>query len=63
MENFHFSIDHFFRVFNTDKAIALVFDLRSVKETANTEETGLFGHFYINFLNHFTMRGLNDLFD
>ena len=44
MKNFHFSIGHFFRVFNAYKAATLVFDLRSVEETTNTEETGLFGH-------------------
>jgi len=41
MENFHFSIGHFFRVFDTLKTVALVFDLSSVEETANTEESGL----------------------
>ena len=51
MENFHFSIGHFFRVFNTDEAATLVFDLSSVEETTNTEETGLFRHF--NILNKF----------
>lgn len=49
MENFHFSIGHFFRVFDTDKAVALVFDLSSIEETTNTEESGLFRHYYINF--------------
>ena len=44
MENFHFSISHVFRVFDTDEATALVFDLRSIEETTNTEESGLFGH-------------------
>jgi hypothetical protein len=27
----------------------LVFDLGSVEETTYTEESGLFGHYYINF--------------
>ena len=30
MENFHFSIGYFFRVFDTDEAVTLVFDLGSV---------------------------------
>ncbi|MNR84825.1 hypothetical protein D3C72_156390 [compost metagenome] len=62
MENFHFSIGYFFRVFNADKTIALVFDLSSVEETTNTEESGLFSHYYINFfLNQLAMQRLNDL--
>ena len=44
MENFHFSISHVFRVFDTDEATALVFDLGSVEDTTNAEEAGLFGH-------------------
>ena len=44
MENFHFSIGHLFSVFYTDKAVTLVFNLSSVEETTNTEESGLFGH-------------------
>ena len=44
MENFHFSVGHLFAIFHTDKAITLVFDLGSVEETTNTEESGLFGH-------------------
>lgn len=58
MENFHFSIGHFFRVFNTDKAIALVFDLSSIEETTYTEESGLFSHFYINFFKSFFNMGI-----
>jgi len=46
MENFFFMVGHIFRLFDTDKAIALVFDLGSVKETANTQEAGLFGHLF-----------------
>src|SRR5690606_22461421 len=61
MENFFFIVSHIFRLFDTDKAIALVFNLGSIKETANTEETGLFCHCYINLLNHFLMCGLNDV--
>ena len=45
MENFHFSVGHLFAIFHTDKAVTLVFNLRSVEETTNTEEAGLFGHF------------------
>ena len=45
MENFHFSVGHLFGIFNTGEVITLVFDLRSVEETTNTEEAGLFGHF------------------
>lgn len=41
MENFHFSVGHLFTIFHTDKAIALVFDLSSIEETTNTEESGL----------------------
>ena len=44
MEDFHFSIGHLFSVFYTDKAVTLVFNLSSVEETTNTEESGLFGH-------------------
>ena len=44
MEDFHFSIGHLFAIFHTDKAFALVFDLGSVEETTNTEESGLFSH-------------------
>lgn len=44
MEDFHFSIGHLFAIFHTDKAIALVFNLSSVKEATNAEKTGLFGH-------------------
>lgn len=33
-----------FLMFDTDKAITLVFDLGSIQETTNTEEAGLFGH-------------------
>ena len=44
MEDFFFAVSHLFTIFDTDKAVALVFDLGSVKETTNTEEAGLFGH-------------------
>ena len=44
MENFLFGVSHIFRLFDADKAVALVFDLSSIKKTANTEESGLFGH-------------------
>ena len=44
MENFHFSVGHLFTIFHTDKAITLVFDLSSVEETPNTEESRLFNH-------------------
>ena len=46
MENFHFSVGHLFTIFHTDKAITLVFDLSSVEETTNTEESGLFCHLF-----------------
>lgn len=49
MEDFHFSIGHFFRVFDTDKAVALFFNSRTVKKSTNTQEAGLFDHYYINF--------------
>lgn len=45
MEDFFFMVSHLFTIFDTDKAVTLVFDLSSVQETTNTEETGLFGHF------------------
>ena len=61
MENFFFIVSQIFRLFDADKTVALVFDLRSIEETTNTEESGLFCHFYINFLNHFSMCGLNDV--
>lgn len=44
MEYFLFGIGDIFAFFDADKAVALVFDLGSVKETANTEESGLFRH-------------------
>ncbi len=47
VKDFFFEVIHLFAIFDTDKAFALVFDLGSVKETANAEEAGLFGHFYI----------------
>ncbi len=47
MENLHFSVSHLFAIFDTDKAVALVFDLGSIQEATDTEEAGLFGH---NFL-------------
>lgn len=58
MENFHFSIGHFFRVFNAYKAVALVFNLSSIEETTNTEESRLFSHFYINFFKSFFNMGI-----
>ena len=45
MEDLTFVISHLFGIFNTGEVITLVFDLRSVEETTNTEEAGLFGHF------------------
>jgi len=45
MENFFFGVSHLFTIFDTDEAVALVFYLGSVKETTNTEKSGLFGHF------------------
>ena len=53
MENFHFSVGHLFTIFHTDKTVTLVFDLGSVEETTYTEESGLFGHGYINFFKSF----------
>lgn len=53
MENFHFSVGHLFTIFHTDKTVTLVFDLSSIKETTNTEESGLFSHYYINFFKSF----------
>ena len=44
MEDFHFSIGHLFAIFHTDKAIALVFDLGSVKKTTYAEESRLLRH-------------------
>lgn len=45
MEDFLFMVIHLFTIFDSDKAVALVFDLCSIKETTNTEKAGLFGHF------------------
>ena len=45
MAYFPFGIGDIFAFFDADKAVTLVFDLRSVEETTNTEEAGLFGHF------------------
>jgi len=45
MEYFLFGIDDIFAFFDADKAVTLVFDLRSVEKTANAEESGLFCHF------------------
>lgn len=61
MENFFFIVSHIFRFFDTDKTVALVFNLGSVEEPTNTEESGLFCHCYVNFLNHFSMWGLKGL--
>jgi len=44
MEYFPFGIGDIFAFFDADKAVTLVFDLRSVEETTNTEEAGLFAH-------------------
>ncbi len=44
MEDFLFIVSYLFTIFDTDKAVTLVFDLGSVKEATDTEETGLFGH-------------------
>ncbi|ODN53383.1 hypothetical protein A9Z54_12315 [Acinetobacter sp. 51m] len=44
MEYFLFSIGDIFAFFDADKAVTLVFDLRSVEEATNTEEAGLFCH-------------------
>lgn len=44
MEYFPFGIGDIFAFFDADKAVTLVFDLRSVEETTNTEEAGLFCH-------------------
>ena len=46
MEDFLFMVIHLFTIFDADKAVALVFDLCSIKETTNTEESGLFAHIY-----------------
>ncbi len=44
VKDFFFVVSHLFAIFDTDKAFALVFDLGSVEEATNTEESGLFGH-------------------
>jgi hypothetical protein len=44
MENFLFDVSDIFTFFDTDKAVALIFDLGSIKETTDTEEAGLFSH-------------------
>ncbi len=44
MEDYLFMVSYLFTIFDTDKTVALVFDLSSVTETTNTEESGLFGH-------------------
>ncbi len=46
MEYFHFSISNWFVIFETNKAVTLVFYSRTVKETTDAEESGLFGHLY-----------------
>lgn len=43
MEDFFFMVSHLFTIFDTDKTVALVFDLGSIEEPTNTEESGLFG--------------------
>ena len=48
MEDFLFMVIHLFTIFDTDKTVALVFDLGSVKETTYAEEAGLFGHWILN---------------
>ena len=55
MENDLFTVADLFSIFGTDKAVTLVFDLSSVEKTTDAEETGLFGHFYINLLKHFSV--------
>ena len=37
-------VSHLFSIFDADKAIALVFNLSSVQEATDTEESGLFWH-------------------
>ncbi|OBX27496.1 hypothetical protein A9J31_09685 [Acinetobacter gandensis] len=59
MEDFLFMVIHLFTIFDSDKAVTLVFDLGSVEEATNTEEAGLFCHYYVNLFNHFSMCGLN----
>ena len=44
MKDFFFGVGDIFTFFYTDKAITLIFDLRSVQETTDAEEAGLFGH-------------------
>lgn len=41
MENDLFTVDNSLAIFNVYKAVALVFNLGSVEEAANTEEAGL----------------------
>ncbi len=43
MEDFLFMVSHLFTIFDADKAIALVFNLSSIEETTNAEESRLFG--------------------
>ena len=44
VKDFLFMVSHVFSIFDTDKTVALVFDLSSIEETTDTEEAGLFGH-------------------
>ncbi len=44
VKDFFFEVIHLFAIFDTDKAVTLVFDLSSVKETTYAEKAGLFGH-------------------
>lgn len=58
MEDIHFSIVNWLSIFGTGKAVPLIFNLSSIKETTNTEESGLFCHYYFNLLNHLLMWGI-----
>ena len=46
MKNDLFAVDNLFAIFDADKAAALVFDLGSVEEATNTEESGFFCHVF-----------------
>jgi hypothetical protein len=56
MENFHFSISDRLSIFDTDKAITLVFNSRTVKKSTYAEESGLFSHLFTS-----TLKKLNQI--
>lgn len=53
MENFLFVVAYLFAIFNTDKAVTLVFNSRTVKKATYAEESRLFRHFQTNLFKSF----------